>query len=803
MGDQIGHLSRQTAAKLAPLIDRNELLVEGALTGPKGHFDCPIGLKLFGTSDPIDSKALKEQMQALRLPVSELVHAEAERKKKAKERERERKAAQKTATGMGRKNGNASANNGPGQYAHLNVPWTGQEEQTMDEILSSAQNYDPRAVQDVVNRYATGEEVLSKMEMAEQPSQISTMLLPFQRQDLRWMLDHESPRLPKSGSKEAVQLWTSQNGVYTNIATSFATKNTPTLASGSILSDDMGLGKTIQIISLIMTDPHRSRQPTLIVAPLSVMSNWSSQTTAHIDSKHSPRLLTYHGAGKKDMLAKDFEDFDIVITTYQTMTLELFPYGANKAQEVPAKKGLYSFEWRRLVLDEGHIIRNHKTKLAQAACAIMARSRWVLTGTPIVNSLKDLYSMVKFLRLSGGLDQFEIFNSALIRPLKNGDPGASLLLQALMSTLCLRRLKNMKFVDLKLPDITSHKRLVKFLPHERLKYEAFQAEAKGLVEDAKAHKGTNTYTHLLEVLLRLRQTCNHWKMCGEERVKNLMALIEESKVVDVMDPVKRRALQDLLQLRIDSQEDCPVCLDTLRGPVITACAHFFCADCIEKVIAEQHKCPLCRAALADNALLVHPAAGLGEGEDERLGAEIDAEEPSSKVEALLQILRASKKQKGTKTVVFSQWTSFLDIVEHQLHKHGFTFTRLDGKMPPSRRDAAIAALDHDPSCTIMLASLSVCSVGLNLVSANAVVLCDSWWAPAIEDQAVDRIHRLGQTRACRVMRLVVEDTIEDHVLETQDRKRKLAALAFSEKVERRNAAQERAGRLRDIERLIQ
>jgi SWI/SNF-related matrix-associated actin-dependent regulator of chromatin subfamily A3 len=717
---QIGHIPRQVAAKLANLIDSRDLLVEGAVTGPKGFYETPMALKLFGTTDPVAAAALKQRMQDLRLPVTEHVRAEAERKKKAKELEKRRRAAEKAAASVRKLGGLQVDENSDARYANFATPGLDGRTETIEELLSNAQAFNPRDVQDVVNKFAAGEEVLEKMEMADQPSTMKTILLPYQRQGLKWMLEHESPRLPAPGSPDPVQLWKNKDGVYMNIATSFATKQAPILASGGILADDMGLGKTIQVISLIMADPHRSRQPTLIVAPLSVMSNWSTQAAAHVHQKHAPRVLIYHGPGKSDMKPKDFEAYDIVITTYQTMTLELFPYGTSKPEKVPSRKGLFSTTFRRIVLDEGHQIRNPKAKMSQAACAVMATSRWVLTGTPIVNTLKDLYSQVKFIRLTGGLSEFEIFNGTLIRPLKNGDPAASVLLQALMSTVCLRRMKDMKFIDLKLPEITSLKYPVTFLPHERERYDAFKSEAHGVLEQAKARKGNTAYSHLLEVLLRMRQTCNHWKMCGEDRVNKLLELLEENKAVDTMDPANRRALQDLLQIRIESQDDCPVCIDTMRDPVITACAHAFCTNCIERVITEQHKCPMCRVELADNSTLVLPSAGLGESDDSAYPITIDADTSSSKIEALIKILKASRKEPDTKTVVFSQWTSFLDILQKQLEKHGMTFTRLDGKMPPARRDAAIEALNSDPSCTIMLASLSVCSVGLNLVAANQV-----------------------------------------------------------------------------------
>lgn len=103
------------------------------------------------------------------------------------------------------------------------------------------------------------------------------------------------------------------------------------------------------------------------------------------------------------------------------------------------------------MLDEGHTIRNARTKTSVAACRLKAESRWILTGTPIVNSIKDLHSMVKFLQITGGIEQPEIFNTVLTRPLSQGIAHAEVLLQSLMQDLTLRRKKDMKFVDLKLP----------------------------------------------------------------------------------------------------------------------------------------------------------------------------------------------------------------------------------------------------------------------------------------------------------------------------------------------------------------
>lgn len=127
------------------------------------------------------------------------------------------------------------------------------------------------------------------------------------------------------------------------------------------------------------------------------------------------------------------------------------------------------------------------------------------------------------------------------------------------------------------------------------------------------------------------------------------------------------------------------------------------------------------------------------------------------------------------------------------------FTRIDGAMPTHARDAAMASLESDPSTRFLLASLSVCSVGLNLIAADTVILADSWWAPAIEDQAVDRVHRLGQTRPCTVWRLVMEGSIEERVLEIQAEKRKLVGKAFQEKAK---GGKEKMTRMGDIMKLL-
>lgn len=271
----------------------------------------------------------------------------------------------------------------------------------------------------------------------------------------------------------------------------------------------------------------------------------------------------------------------------------------------------------------------------------------------------------------------------------------------------------------------------------------------------------------------------------------LLQMFENEDVVE-LNGKNMALLQEALKLYIDQQEECAICYELPSGPVITHCKHVFCRGCIGRAIQVQGKCPMCRNKLG-NDKLVEPAPE-GVNDDN-----FDADTQSSKTEALLQIVKASIKKPGSKVIVFSQWTSFLNIVQNQLKEAGIGFSRIDGGMNVNKRDQAIYALDNNDETRVMLASLAVCSVGLNLVAADTVILSDSWWAPAIEDQAIDRVHRLGQTRETTVWRLVMEDTVEERVLTIQSQKREIVNKAFQEKGKGKKA---KDTRMADMQKLL-
>ncbi|KAI7216168.1 SNF2 family DNA-dependent ATPase domain-containing protein [Hortaea werneckii] len=815
-GEQIGHIPRRIAAKLASYMDSGWLFVEGRLSGRMGQLDCPIEVDLLGP-DPRSQagKQLVDKMKADKLPTKALLDAERREKQRQKEIEQARKKreqeekrklaeARKAAAGAGK--GGAVPISQDSEFTNQTMP-DSESEPVMSDLVEASQRFNPRQVSNTTDQYGLQEEALKSMPLASKPASIKTEMLPFQLQALQWLLDQESPQPPAPGSKDTIQLWKRHESVdaFTNIASNYSTKEAPQLASGGILADDMGLGKTLEMISLIIADAEKfGRGSTLIVAPLSVMSNWSGQIAHHVHENMALKVYTYHGSGRVSMKAEDFAQYDVVVTTYQTLAMDYMPRGKG-APKQPEKKlranGLYSMDWRRVILDEGHAVRNPASKGAAAVTSLMSRSRWVLTGTPIINSLKDLYSLLRFIGITGGLNQLEIFNSVLIRPLKAGDPSATYLLQAVMTAFTLRRRKEMAFIDLRLPQLDEYVHRVPFTDKERERYNALHAEATGVASKVMSGKPgeqskTQVYAHLLEVLLRMRQCCNHWQLCGQ-RVTALMEELEKSGTVQLTRENKE-ALQKMLQLQIESHEECAICLEALHGPVITVCGHSFGFDCISKVIETQHKCPLCRNELQDvESTLVGPQ---NEGEDEDHDNDLDLTQSSSKLEAMMKILSATKNNgKGEKTVIFSQWTRFLDIVQSRLDREGSQYCRLDGTMSAPRRDASLQALETDPSCTIMLASLGVCAVGLNLTAANQIILSDTWWAPAIEDQAVDRVHRLGQKRETRVWRLVMEESIEEKTLVVQSEKRKLMQLAFAEEGKK---ARKKEGRMADIQKLL-
>jgi DNA repair protein RAD5 len=171
---------------------------------------------------------------------------------------------------------------------------------------------------------------------------------------------------------------------------------------------------------------------------------------------------------------------------------------------------------------------------------------------------------------------------------------------------------------------------------------------------------------------------------------------------------------------------------------------------------------------------------------------------SAVLSTILNLSNENKSSGGGKVVVFSQWTSFLDILEIGLANDGVSFTRLDGKLSQQQRQNVLQTfMSKDPrSPFVLLCSLKAGGVGLNLTNATHVILCDPWWNPAIEEQAIMRIHRIGQTQTVSVTRFIVENSVEEQMTLVQERKRTLCSGALT-------GSEARLTRLEDLKLLFQ
>lgn len=557
---------------------------------------------------------------------------------------------------------------------------------------------------------------------------LTVTLLPYQLDGVKWMVDNES---------------------------------SATAIKGGILADDMGLGKTIQVIALYLAHRTARRKPMLVVCMLSTLNQWLDEITTRIAKRKAARVLTYYGSGRSQ--SKELvESYDIVLTTYGTLAAEFKGKGTDAKAKTAAKPSLLaSIHWWRVVLDEAHLIKNKKTKTAMAAHQLQAEQRWCLSGTPIQNSLDDLYSLLCFLHVPVVSD-LDWWNTYIVKPSKakatSTREKARRRLQLILQSLLLRRTKDQSYNGrpiLQLPTKTITLRATTFSADERIVYDDLFNKAKNTF-NKYARDGTvlNNYMKVLELLLRLRQACDHPAL----------------------------ALKGKAAAPSGEEDVCPICVQPLEEDAVVAskCRHRFCADCIASQLASgESRCPTCDVAIDSDKLLPLSSSPKLNGR-ERPVAEEAEEHSSAKIEALMKALTKVREERpGEKSIVFSQFTSFLDLVQKHMKRHNISFVRLDGSMVQNHRMQAIERFNTDPRVSVMLISLKAGGTGLNLTVANHVFLLDPWWNPFTEVQAIDRVHRLGQTRPVSVTQFVIKDSVEEKIIKMQERKKALAADVLS------------------------
>lgn len=640
---------------------------------------------------------------------------------------------------------------------------------------------------------------------------------------------------------------------------------------GGILSDAMGMGKTVMLLALILASKAREEgsdaaHTSLVVCPLSLIGQWREEITNRTE-KGALKVLFHYGE-TKGTTTSSFSQYDVVLTTYGTLTSEFKTVEAsgrvfdgpkatlteairhgNGDKDIPKATGLFGRQWRRVILDEAHAIKNLGTEAAKGCMCLRANARWAVTGTPIQNSLSDLQSLIRFIRLEPWCDP-AWWRRTIETPHAAGDPVALDRLQHILSDVLLRRTKSTKGKDGKpivtLPPKTVEIVTLKMSSAEAEFYAALRersrAEFYGYVSSGSA---LSSYIQILALLLRLRQCCDHPLLAlgVPPKVPKSSVLSPEKKsekdaeppevitaapafVQELYTKFASRILGtgnvanesnvgggssasngstsesqggsmmycdevvNMLQAKggLETQE-CPVCMDCPPcDPVLTPCGHLMCRECLLGCLEKESACPVCRLECLEEDIITVTDEEADVMVVEPTPTASNASAPkggwvsSSKLDRLMAEVKSMRtNDKTTKAVIFSQWTSMLDIVGQALRLEkldGVKFGRLDGSMSQKAREEALKKFSSEADFCILLVSLKAGGVGLNLTSASVVFLIDPWWNPAIELQAIDRCHRIGQEKLVTVKRFIVEDTVEVALLELQEKKSKLADQAL-------------------------
>jgi SNF2 family DNA or RNA helicase len=646
---------------------------------------------------------------------------------------------------------------------------------------------------------------------------------------------------------------------YREIVSGIQTIEEPSEVLGGLLADVMGLGKTIEILALLACTMDEARKfgdekvvrknvgeqsllcntkSTLLVSPLSAVKNWEDQLKEHLKPGKISSYV-YHG-NNRTQNAYELTKKDIVITTYGTLAAD-FSKGPSSI--------LHRLKWFRVVLDEAHTIRESKSMQAQAAYSVLASRRWALTGTPIQNRLDDLGSLTQFLKLypyntTHGFVQY-IRSPASV-------PGNDNFLKSLrvfVDSFTLRRLKDR--VDLP----PRHDQICKlhFSEEEKKLHDFFRTEfnvrMEELVEKKKKKKkdrdGGSEYIQVLQGILTLRLISAHGKELLSEKNRAMLKGRSKSEAIDIDDPTatptfdEKTAYDNLAMMASADMDYCRECTkriggdspadddeaENIRGYMLP-CNDLICQDCFERnrkpfddaFHGQLIECPFCEMTIRPITIPI-TAQGL---ESSRLPSETTKQDqepaedlkttkyysgPHTKTKALLADLNQMRQDsqpyidKGEpplKAVIFSEFTSHLDLIERALTANGFTFVRIDGSMSLAQRRRVLDALSSDNSVTILLASIKAAGQGLNLTAASRAFIMEPMWNPAAEQQAVDRIHRLGQTREVWVKRYQMEDSIEMKIMEIQAKKRMLAEVSLERNHERLGRKEVRERHMREL-----
>jgi superfamily II DNA or RNA helicase len=496
---------------------------------------------------------------------------------------------------------------------------------------------------------------------------------------------------------------------------------------GALLADDMGLGKTVQATALLIMLRRRELRkgrvfkPVLIVCPKSLMVNWNHELKRFLPScdgspsNNSGFRISTLMEGEIDRSA------DIVVTTYHRLRIRY----EELAQSVP--------EWGLVVLDEAHTIKNSGTQIAQSVSKLVCEKRVALTGTPIENHARELWSIVDWLNpgLLGKESEFDAYTRLARTSAEKRIMLAPV--HEILKPILLRRLKSDPAVGLELPEKIYKTIRVELTEEQRILYETIVLAA--INADVGAENSFQAGSRFITATLRLKQICNHPDLFWSGDEENEILNNPES-----LGHVESKKLRALIKQR--SLSACKAS-STKKQPNLQN----FTRDFIER---------------------------------------------SSKFEALIGLLDELQECDGG-ILVFTQFRRTAEHIQRVLGEHSPSqwtdVTFLHGGLSTTQRYEIVSRFQDrcgerrallergeavDCSPPLLIISLRAGGMGLNLTGATQVIHFDRWWNPSVEDQATDRAHRIGQQQTVVVTHFCSEGTIEEGLMVRLNEKRSLA-----------------------------
>ncbi|WMV38995.1 hypothetical protein MTR67_032380 [Solanum verrucosum] len=557
-------------------------------------------------------------------------------------------------------------------------------------------------------------------------------------------------------------------------------------SGSSILSSSLGTSQELPTV-----------KGTLVVCPLIGALQWIREIE-RCTIKGSNKTLLYHGADREKCMYK-LEEYDFVITTYSTIQADYRPkrkkQNSSVGEDVSRRKSvLHSVKWDRIILDEAsqtfidscikffvfvtwhfqaHCIKSVHSNSTKAVLALESFYKWALTGTPLQNHIGELYSVVRFLQVTPyvcyfcedynctGLDfsfsdacpqcshqpasHFLWWKKYIEEPSwsydDEGRDAMVWLKHKILKSLLLRRTKKERAVDLALPTKTVTVRKDSLDDREYDYYKTLcrrsQAPLDIFVQDGNV---INKHGHIFAMITRLRQAADHPYLVMYSR-KELASGNKEAR---------------------DVEQSCDWCHDAVQDLEVTCCRLVFCRaymNYLGEGVMEA-PCPSCTKPLTfdftgnkDKGDSSSKPTVKGFRSSSILNKiQLDKFKTSTKIEALKEEISDMFETDGSaKGIVFSQFTSFLDLIEYSLNLCGINCVQLVGSMSIAARDAALKRFTEDANCKILLMSLKAGGVAVNLTVASHVFIMDPWWNPAVEQQAQDRVHRIGQYKPVKTI----------------------------------------------------